>query len=657
MKVIVTAEGLTPDDFSRSGCDQALAASPRRWHDDYFMALHGRREEAQAEGDEQTVTVCRLLLAVLASRAPWTQVPPPAEDDPVLPTYEMDEGALAYLDQILGLIADDEIRAKAADLLYQRSVRGGGKWDIAAARTAVNAYLSAAARHEEPSSGNWLEAEHRVERAFGIAAELRHAALRQDVLAHIERAISAHAPSPTEDGRVESKGGVEAKTPSRYPAMLMRLLLHFKEGDPARHGALAERLAQEALAANQWEMGREYLEIAARWRGRAGDSAAEVANQEHAAESWVLEAESLVARDDAPAYFYLLAVDRLEGGIKALRSVRGEMKARGLFDEESRLAARIESVRRRHLQYQERGVAALVPIHVSDSIDSGPILAVVEGKTKLEALFDMTLFPLRTRAEVEDIVREQATSPLFELFGLVQMDERGHHTARTADKKSDDEKDEQDEKKPDADFSAHVYQQAVRLYETAAQCHVGPLIVRVGLDHAIGVNDFAVIAHASRFVPAGREPLFARGLYAGMKGDFSLAVHLLIPQVEHAARETVRAGIRADAGLVAEHREMLEDADAPSLGQALREPAYAAQLSRSLGDDAVFALRVILVERFGGNLRNQALHGLVGSDGVQGWLSWYFWWLVLKLCWATAAMASPNGEEGEAQANEEGCAL
>lgn len=652
MKVIVTAEGLTPDDFSRSGCDQALAASPRRWHDDYFMALHGRREEAQAEGDERTVTVCRLLLAVLASRAPWNQVPPLAEDDPVLPTYEMDERALAYLDQILGLIVDDEIQAKAADLLYQRSVRGGGKRDIAAARTAVNAYLSAAARHEEPSSGNWLEAEHRVERAFGIAAELRHAALRQDVLAHIERAINAHAPSPTEDGRVESKGGGEAKTPSRYPAMLMRLLLHFKEGDPVRHGALAERLAQEALAANQWEMGREYLEIAAKWRGRAGDSAAEMASQEHAAESWVQEAESLVARADAPAYFYLLAADRLEGGIKALRSVRGEMKARQLFDEESRLAARIEAVRRRHLQYQERGVAALVLIHVSDSIDSGPILAVVEGKTKLEALLDMTLFPLRTRAEVEDIVREQATSPLFELCGLVQMDERGHHTARTTDKKSDDE--EQDEKEPDEDFWAHVCQQAVGLYETAAQCHVGPLIVRVGLDHAIGVNDFAVIAHASRFVPPGREPLFARGLYAGIKGDFSLAVHLLIPQVEHAAREIIRAGIRADAGLMAEHREILEDADAPSLGQVLREPSYAAQLSRLLGDDAVFALRVILVERFGGNLRNRALHGLVGSDGVQGWLCWYLWWLVLKLCWAMAATASTNGKEGEGHVSGEG---
>lgn len=657
MKVIVTAEGLTPDDFSRSGCEQALAASPRRWNDDYFMALHGRREEAQAEGDERTVTICLLLLAVLAWRAPWNQAPPPAEDDPVLPTYEIDEGAFAYLDQILGLIADDEIRARAADLLYQRSVRGNGKRNIFAAETAVSAYLGAAVRQEEPNGGNWLAAKHRVKRAFSIATELRHAALKRKVVEHIERAMSVHAPSPRTDGPEQAEEAVGAKGPSRYPAMLMRLLLRFEGTDPVRHGALAERLAQEALAALHWEMGREYLEVAVKLHGRAGDRPKELAAVERAAESWTREAESLVARADAPAYFYLLAEDRLKDGIKALRALKGEMKTRGLPEEETRLAARIETVRRRHLQCQERGVAALVPIQVSDSIDSGPILAVVEGKTKLEALLAMTLFPLRTRAEVEEIVREQATSPLFALFGLVQMDERGHHTARTADKKSDDEEEEQDGKKPDADFLAHVYQQAVGLYETAAQCHVGPLIVRVGLDHAVGIRDFVTIAHASRFVPAGREPLFARGLHTGMQGDFSLAVHLLIPQVEHAAREIVRAAVRADAGLAAEHREMLEDADAPSLGQALREPAYAAQLSRFLGDDAVFALRVILVERFGGNLRNRALHGLVGSDGVQGWLCWYFWWLVLKLCWATAATASPNGEYGEASVGGEGDAL
>ena len=194
MKVIVTAEGLTPDDFSRSGCDQALAASPRRWHDDYFMALHGRREEAQAEGDERTVTVCRLLLAVLASRAPWNQVPPLAEDDPMFPTYELDEGAINYLGQIVGLIADDEVRARVADFLYQRSTKVRRKRDIAAARVAVGAYLSEAARREALDGTCWPGAEDRVERAFCIAAELQYPALKQDAVAHTERALTAYAP-------------------------------------------------------------------------------------------------------------------------------------------------------------------------------------------------------------------------------------------------------------------------------------------------------------------------------------------------------------------------------------------------------------------------------------------------------------------------------
>ena len=625
MKVVISADELTPDDFTRAGCNQVFATSLRRWDHDYLLALSGRREVAQAEGDERTAAVCYLLHAVLASRAPWNQAPPPAEDDPMFPTYELDEGAINYLGQIVGLIADDEVRARVADFLYQRSTKVRRKRDIAAARVAVGAYLSEAARREALDGTCWPGAEDRVERAFCIAAELQYPALKQDAVAHTERALTAYTPLVLSEGLGKSVRDVEASFPSRYPAVLMRLLLRFGEGDPVRHGALAERLAQEALAARQWELGRTYLEVAARWHGRGGDPAQELAAMERAAESWVEEGEAFADQTDAHDYKFLMAEHRLRCGIQELRTARGRAKENGSVKEEARLAARIQDVRRLHLQYQGRSVGAHITIHESATMDGDLIFSVVKDKTKLEALIVMTAFSLPIRTEIEDKIREEKeTDPFFSLFGLVQVDERGHNTART------------DSRAGDRDVQARMYQRAMMLHEINAQTHVLPLLWRVGLDHAVSVSDFAMIAYASRFVPEGRELLFARGLHAGMQSDLDLAIHLLIPQVENAVREIVRARIAADEELRVAHVDVLEDPEAPRLQEALCHSVYAAELARVLGEDTVFALRGILIERFGGNLRNRTLHGLIGSGGMQVWLCWYFWWLVLKICCATA---------------------
>ena len=626
MKVVISADGLTPDDFTRAGCDQALAASPRRWNHDTLIALHRRQEAAQGEGDERTVAVCLLLHAVLASRAPWNNTAPPAEDDSVLPTYELDEGAFAYLGQILSLIKDDEVRSRAADLLYQHSIGSGRKRDIAAAAAAVRAYLAEAVHLEGPDGSRWPYAKDRVERAFCITAELQHAALKREVLTHVERALIAFSAPIGTERPAESAEDVRDGRPSRYPAVLMKLLLRFKEGDPLRHGTLAERLAQEALAFHHWELGRTYLELAAQWHRRSGDNARELAAQELAAESWVTEGEQ---PPDAQAHFFLQAEHKLLQGIQDLRATKKQAKEYGYIEIETRLTTRIEELRWLHLRYQERGVEALVPIRVSDTVDSGPIFTAVQGKSKMEALHSMTAFALPSRGQIEAEVREdRETNPLSSLLGLVQMDERGHNTARD------------DGGTGNSDLWARMCQRAAMSYTISAQLYVGPLIWRVGLDHAIGVEDFALLAKASPFVPPGREPLFASGLNAGMQSDFGLAVHLLIPQVEHALREIVRTALASDERLTKTHSATLADEEAPSLAESLCRSAFAVELSRILGDDIVFALRVILIERFGENLRHRVMHGLVKSHGVEGFICWYFWWLVLKMCWTTATAAS-----------------
>lgn len=455
------------------------------------------------------------------------------------------------------------------------------------------------------------------------------------VIKHIDTALALYSLSNNQsivDGQLPT-----TPTPTRYPALLMKLLLqHFRKGDSLANASLAERLANEALASKSWDMAREYLEVTACWHEKAGNAHAEVAALERSAELWVQEGEHTVVRSDIHYVHYAMAEHKLLNGIQALRAVRGTAKVRGLaHDEVLRLDERIYEVRWLHQHYQERVVKGLIPIRESGQFDLSEVFAVVEGKDKMEALFAMTHFPLLTQADIEAMVRqEQEECLLSRFFGITRLGERGRTTALAHGN----------------NLWAQVCQRAVMLYEIQAQHHVGPLLWKVGIDHAVDQADFMFIAQASPFVPKGREPLYARGLYEGFKGNFALALHLLIPQVENSIRLILRSVAVNDERLCSD----LVDPEHPFLTQSLYEP-WASELSRVLGDgseEVVFTLRVLLVERFGGNLRNCILHGLIPYGGAQHWLSWYLWWIILRVCCSTAldAACKYNHEGNEEQA-------
>lgn len=638
MKVIVSAVGLTREDYIRSDCDSALASLRRRWKNDCMMALAVQREAAQNASDEPAAAAAQVVLAVMSMREPWREGPVPAEDDPVLAIYDFDESAYAYLALLLGLIpeaesviADDDLRGRAADILYRHSIEVGGKRNFHAAKLAAESYL-AAAPQQASEDDCWYEAQHRIGRALGIAAELNNDSLRTEAVNHIVAILRTYESQLTQ---LIEKARIQAEAPPRYPLQLMKLLLqYFKAGDSTEYPMLAQELAQVALTAKYWDLAREYLEVAARWYEKAGDFRAEVAMLERAAELWVEEGAKMIAPADASDYQYAVAEYRLLRGIQALRRVQGTAKDRGLLNDVPRLNERIYEVRWTHQQYQERAVKAVVPISASDTIDVERILATVEGQDKVEALFTMAAFQVQPRTEVEKMVQEAASFPLFEHFGLKYMNERGRTTARTEG----------------GDLKAHTCHRAVAFYEIGAQCYVHPLLLKVGTDHIIDLADFVFIAQASPFVPPGRKMLFARGLYEGMKGNFALAIHLLIPQVENAIRVIVQL-LAAKDPQRADYAEVLNDPERPFLTQSLYEP-WSNELALLFGDkgeDIVFALRVLLVERFGGNLRNCVMHGLIPYNGAQSWSCCYLWWLILKICCITAsAAAHPDLETGEA---------
>ena len=60
------------------------------------------------------------------------------------------------------------------------------------------------------------------------------------------------------------------------------------------------------------------------------------------------------------------------------------------------------------------------------------------------------------------------------------------------------------------------------------------------------------------------------------------------------------------------------------------------------GPDYLFDLRGILIERFGGNMRNESAHGLMNEAAFYSAESVYLWWLVIRLCWIGLSVVPPE---------------
>jgi hypothetical protein len=81
---------------------------------------------------------------------------------------------------------------------------------------------------------------------------------------------------------------------------------------------------------------------------------------------------------------------------------------------------------------------------------------------------------------------------------------------------------------------------------------------------------------------------------------------------------------------------------------------YLPSVREIFGDNHVFDMRGLLVEKVGPNLRNEVSHGM-RSDAhfFAGREEMYLWWLMLHLCLVPLLVSQPNSDV-EGNGNEEG---
>jgi hypothetical protein len=167
-----------------------------------------------------------------------------------------------------------------------------------------------------------------------------------------------------------------------------------------------------------------------------------------------------------------------------------------------------------------------------------------------------------------------------------------------------------------------MYEDVVRTFSITTLGQIDPARRQIMDEHDVREIDLSVIAHRSWFVPPGRETLFARGLLAGLEGDFVVAIHLLAPQIEAAIRWNLRRRGHVTTRLNRDHFQEEMDLNQLLAFDATRE---------LLGEDLRFALQALLTSRFGFNLRNKLAHGLMDVSAMYSTVSEFFWCLVLMM--------------------------
>jgi hypothetical protein len=184
------------------------------------------------------------------------------------------------------------------------------------------------------------------------------------------------------------------------------------------------------------------------------------------------------------------------------------------------------------------------------------------------------------------------------VFPRVLVNQRGRTQKRVPDSSPDPED-------ARSALETDMFEYAVNTRRLIILTAVWPALDQVNRDHNIRMRDLAPLVVNNPFVPAGRESIFARGLYAGLTGDFLVASHLLVPQLEHAVRVLLESHGAIVSGIE-------DDGSQPERG--LNTTLVRPEALEFFGEDLIFDLRGLLVEKAGSNLRHDIAHGLL--DGA-----------------------------------------
>lgn len=130
----------------------------------------------------------------------------------------------------------------------------------------------------------------------------------------------------------------------------------------------------------------------------------------------------------------------------------------------------------------------------------------------------------------------------------------------------------------------------------------------------------------SPFVSPERTSLYAMGLGAGFHGDFIVAAHLLIPQLEHSFRQ-----LATKQGIPVTNFGNIEEQMENTMGGTLQK------MVAIVDKDLLAELQNFFLDGSSVNFRNELMHGTI-TPKLTAHYGYYVWWLSLKMIYQTKSL-------------------
>lgn len=597
---------VTRKDFDCIRWQDVIVNSAEKECAEYSRLFCLMTKDAQASGDLEAQKAFILLGAVTSfmfrldsKEAPLGPMGTFKNGRTVIPD-DLSENHLDVFKELVDDVVDAELKARIADVLWIR------KRDFRMAETAIASYAESAENLEVP---HWPLCVERFERAMQLVASIKSTQHLANIVTRIESVLDRNNGEDT----------------YFLSSRLMRLLQDYRQGDSKKYASLAEKIARRAEDAGDWIKAREYWKDKAGWHHIQNDADGERAALLSSAEALVRLSEQAVNPVSSKSSSYINASSFLREAIEAFRRI-GNTKQR---------AEELHSIL---LDYQQKSLKEFKPLSAGEDISQYVAMAQshVRGKTVHDALFSLALIGrppkiINLRKEVEKSAKD---APLRHIFSLTMVNQMGKVVERKPSAFSKNPDDVELAKR------AEMFRHASIAHQVQAICFVEPAREQINLEHNVRVDDFLTIVLNNPLVPAGREYIYAKGLHAGLMGNFLEATHLLIPQIENSLRYAL-----SQNGVITSKLDAEGIQDEYNLNAILCEPKMASELEKVFGEDLIFDLRGLLVERFGSNLRNLLSHGLIDYGGFYSQQTVYLWWLALHLCCLPFLLANAKQNE------------
>lgn len=377
-----------------------------------------------------------------------------------------------------------------------------------------------------------------------------------------------------------------------------------------REAEVAERLVLVASRATDREDKRELLEEAAEWFGLGKLPDQKASCMARVADIYAEEAEDLLEEGESS----VLASARLEVAIKKYRSI--PRKQRGILNIDNKIA----QLKKRQREIGEAVIEQMQMREVCISVDATEFVKKIKRTVGAKGVLDaLILFVIGNAFSGVAKARGQAVSamkchPLRWMFPgrFFSVDGRLLATHPPVSSYGKDDK--------------AVEVAVVDRFKIYVDVHVDkfvyPALVVIRNEHWLTVGDFERLARESSLVPGGRERIWAIGLHAGYEGNFVVALHVLVPQIEHMVRVHLK-----DAGISTSTlgQDNLETEN--GLSTLVQCPGA----DKVFGEDILFELKYLLCSPLYANIRNEMAHGLLPYEAFYSTAAVYCWWLALRL--------------------------